>query len=73
VPIHGTERGQFLGVQTGSGSFLVSSFGLSREVEVAKEDTSVAAGSLISLTYDKVVLGPLAPTTSVALRNKSKK
>lgn len=70
VPIHGTERGQFLGVQAGSGSFLVSSFGLSREVDVAKEDSSLAAGSLISMTYDKVVLGPLAPTT-VALRNNS--
>jgi hypothetical protein len=65
-PIRGFEKGKFLGVTTRSGDFLVASFALGLEVTVAKE----SEGGLISMKYDKIVIGPLAPGGTALLRNK---
>lgn len=55
VPMHGVEKGKFLGVETSSGDYLVSSFDAG--VVMAKESTQ---GGLIDMFFDKVVIGPLA-------------
>jgi|GEM_PF-2008436 len=81
VPMRGFERGRFLGVTTsssslseGGGDFLVSSFSLGGLIEVVKiiEDIFLNSVPSISMTYDKVVIGPLAPSGSTAsVPNKS--
>ena len=53
VPILGSESAQFVGVTTGSGDFLVASFG--NGVQWAK----ASQGGQIDLFIDKVVIGPL--------------
>jgi hypothetical protein len=54
-PIRGVEQGQFLGVGTNAGDFLVSS--LKNGLPVKK---SSDPGSDIDMFFDKVVIGPLA-------------
>jgi hypothetical protein len=54
VPIHGVEQGQFLGVATDSGDFLVSSVGNGAEFNKQATD-----GGLIDMAFDKVIIGPL--------------
>lgn len=54
VPMRGEESGQFVGVNTGTGDFLVSSLG--NGAEFKKE---VAEGGVINMSFDKVVIGPL--------------
>lgn len=63
VPLRGFERGKFLGVGTNAGDFLVSSFTLGEETTSAKEAES---GGVISMQYDKIVIGPLAPGASAS-------
>ncbi len=55
VPIHGWETGQFVGVSTGSGDFLIAS--ASNGAEWKKVSTS---GGIIDVFFEKVVIGPLA-------------
>jgi len=54
VPILGSESAQFVGVTTGSGDFLVSSFG--NGAQYRKE---ASQGGQIDLLFEKVVIGPL--------------
>jgi hypothetical protein len=70
VPIRGFERGKFLGVGANSGDFLVASFTLGDEVYSDKESTE---GGLIKMAYDKIVIGPLAPSGTASLRDRSRK
>jgi hypothetical protein len=59
----------------GFGDFLVSSFSLGGLVEVVKiiEDIFLNSIPIMSMTYDKVVIGPLAPMQSVPqMAGKSK-
>jgi len=65
---HGSRQGE------GGGDFLVSSFAIGSAVETEKEEVNALnSAPRISMTYDKVVIGPLAPSASVSLRGKSKK
>ena len=69
-PIHGVEQGQFLGVETDSGDFLVASVGFGRTVIVSK--AAQGPTGFIDYPYDKVVIGPLAPSDSASLRVRSR-
>jgi hypothetical protein len=55
VPLRGYERGKFLGIRANSGDFLVSSFTLGEEMTTEK----VEEAGVISLKYDKIVIGPI--------------
>jgi len=57
VPMRGVEHGQFVGVTTAAGDFLVASLGNGQEMAKAVE-----AGGVINMFFDKVVIGPLVNT-----------
>jgi hypothetical protein len=63
VPIRGAESGQFVGVTTATGDFLVSSLGNGSEFKKEAQD-----GGLINMFFDKVVIGPLAGADAAAPR-----
>src|ERR1044072_5173528 len=69
-PIHGVEKGQFLGVETDSGDFLVASVSFGRTVIVSK--AAQGPTGFIDSPYDKVVIGPLAPSDNASLRDSSR-
>jgi hypothetical protein len=68
VPIRGVEQGQFVGVSTGPGDFLLSSAGngVGAGGAVAAAGSPVgfskvaSQGGAINMTFDKVVIGPLS-------------
>lgn len=85
-PMRGFERGRFLGVSTssanasqGAGDFLVASFSLGGLVEIVKIIEEIFLNSVprMTMTYDKVVIGPLAPpsagTAALDIKSKSGK
>jgi hypothetical protein len=68
-PIHNVESGHFLGVSADSGDFLVASVGLGNEMCCPKEDAVMASPFTTQMLFDKVVIGPLAPSDSASLRH----